>query len=293
MLAMSISTPDPHPTSMVSFAVGHNRRCVVIGPMASLSSKEKYQMSRLYGSIHRSLQDRFDTRRLADNVEARLVLTEISPEHKLFIESRDMFFLSTIDHQGRPTVSYKGGDPGLVRVIDSKAVVFPCYDGNGMFYSMGNLLGNQQVGMLFINFEKPHRLPLLGIASVDDNNPLLSENAEAQLIVRVSVTEIFRNCPRYVHRFKKIQPSVFRRAKRLWHPGSVSMIYRPLYPRRTVLVSNETAICTREQNMKNTSATLRARQRRRTGRAGCWRQIPGLRGRLSSSLAAISTSTSG
>ena len=69
-------------------------------------------MSRLYGPVHRSLQDRFDTRRLADNVEARVVLTEIPREHKAFIESRDMFFLSTIDHQGRPTVSYKGGDPG-------------------------------------------------------------------------------------------------------------------------------------------------------------------------------------
>jgi len=166
-------------------------------------------MSRLYGPIHRSLQDRFDTRRLADNVEARVVLTEISPEHKAFIESRDMFFLSTIDHEGRPTVSYKGGDPGFVRVIDSNAVAFPCYDGNGMFYSMGNLLGHQQVGMLFINFEKPHRVRLQGIASVDDNDPLLSEYAEAQLIVRVSVTEVFRNCPRYVHRYQKIQPSEF------------------------------------------------------------------------------------
>jgi predicted pyridoxine 5'-phosphate oxidase superfamily flavin-nucleotide-binding protein len=106
-------------------------------------------------------------------------------------------------------VSYKGGDPGFVRVIDSKTVVFPCCDGNGMFYSMGNLLGNQQVGMLFINFEKPHRLRLQGIASVDDNDPLLSEHAEIQLIVRVSVTEVFRNCPRYVHRYKKIQLSEF------------------------------------------------------------------------------------
>jgi predicted pyridoxine 5'-phosphate oxidase superfamily flavin-nucleotide-binding protein len=155
------------------------------------------------------LQDRFDTRRLADNVEARLVLTEIPAEHKAFIESRDMFFLSTIDHEGRPTVSYKGGDPGFVRVIDSKTVVFPCYDGNGMFYSMGNLLGDPQVGMLFINFEKPHRLRLQGVASVDDNDALLSEYAEAQLVVRVSVTEIFRNCPRYVHRYKRIQPSGF------------------------------------------------------------------------------------
>jgi uncharacterized protein len=166
-------------------------------------------MSRLYGPLHRSLQDRFDTRRLADNTEARVVLTEIPPEHKAFIESRDMFFLSTIDHQGRPTVSYKGGDPGFVRVLDNKTVAFPCYDGNGMFYSMGNLLGNQHVGMLFINFEKPHRLRLQGIASVSDDDSLLSEYAEAQLIVRVTVTEIFRNCPRYVHHYKKIEPSKF------------------------------------------------------------------------------------
>jgi uncharacterized protein len=166
-------------------------------------------MSRLYGPHHRSLQDRFDARRLADNVEARVVLTEIPPEHKAFIETRDMFFLSTVDHQGRPTVSYKGGDPGFVRVLDKKTVAFPCYDGNGMFYSMGNLLGNPQVGMLFINFEKPHRLRLQGLAGVDDNDPLLQDYAEAQLIVRVAVTEIFRNCPRYVHRYKKLQPSEF------------------------------------------------------------------------------------
>jgi uncharacterized protein len=116
-------------------------------------------MSQLYGPVHRSLQDRFDTRRLADNVEARVVLPDISREHKAFIESRDVFFLSTIDHQGRPTVSYKGADPGFVRVLDGKTVAFPCYDGNGMFYSMGNLLGNPQVGMLLVNFENPHRAP--------------------------------------------------------------------------------------------------------------------------------------
>jgi predicted pyridoxine 5'-phosphate oxidase superfamily flavin-nucleotide-binding protein len=120
-----------------------------------------------------------------------------------------MFFLSTIDHRGRPTVSYKGGDPGFIRVLDNKTVAFPCYDGNGMFYSMGNLLGNRHVGMLFINFEKPHRLRLQGIASVNDDDPLLGEYAEAQLIVRVTVTEIFRNCPRYVHHYKKIEPSKF------------------------------------------------------------------------------------
>ena len=74
---------------------------------------------------------------------------------------------------------------------------------------MGNLLGNQHVGMLFINFEKPYRLRLQGLATVHDNDPLLPEYPEAQLIVRVTVTEIFRNCPRYVHHYRKIEPSKF------------------------------------------------------------------------------------
>jgi hypothetical protein len=168
-----------------------------------------YAMSRLYGPVHRSLQERFDTRLLADNVEARLVLAEIPPEHKAFIESRDMFFLSTIDHEGRPTVSYKGGDPGFVRVLDGTTVAFPCYDGNGMFYSMGNLVGNAKIGMLFINFEKPHRVRLQGIASVDEHDPLLADYAEAQMVVRVAVTEVFRNCPRYIHRHRKLAASEF------------------------------------------------------------------------------------
>ena len=112
-------------------------------------------MSRLYGPQHRALQDRFDMRRLADGVERRIVGAEITAQHKEFIETRDMFWLATVDHEGRPTVSYKGGDPGLVRVLDTKTIAFPCYDGNGMFYSMGNLMGNSKVGMLFVNFDRP------------------------------------------------------------------------------------------------------------------------------------------
>jgi uncharacterized protein len=166
-------------------------------------------MSRLYGPHHRALQDRFDMRRLADGVEQRIVRTEITAEHREFIESRDMFWLATIDHEGRPTVSYKGGDPGFVRVLDQTTIAFPCYDGNGMFYSMGNLLGNSKVGMLFVGFERPHRLRVQGIAAVRDDDPLLADCFESQMIVRVSVTEIFRNCPRYVHRYKKINDSEY------------------------------------------------------------------------------------
>ena len=74
---------------------------------------------------------------------------------------------------------------------------------------MGNLIGNDKVGVLFVDFERPHRLRVQGIASIDDNDPLLAEFFEAQLVVRVAVTEVFRNCPRYVHRYQKVHESKY------------------------------------------------------------------------------------
>ena len=166
-------------------------------------------MSRLYGDNHRQLQEQFETRRMADAIEHVAMETEVVGPHKDFIESRDMFFLSTVDHKGRPTVSYKGGDPGFVKVVDDTTVVFPSYDGNGMFLSMGNIKGNRNIGMLFINFETPHRLRLQGEASIHDDDPLIAAYKEADLIVRVKVSEIFVNCPRYVHKYQKVDPSKY------------------------------------------------------------------------------------
>jgi uncharacterized protein len=161
----------------------------------------------LYGAKQRALQDRFDTRRIADKVEALAVHAEIGDMDKAFIESRDMFWLSSIDEQGRPTVSYKGGDPGFVRVLDATTIIFPLYDGNGMFYSAGNIAGQGKVGMLFMDFERPNRMRVQGVATVSERDPLLAQFREALLVVRVAVTEVWPNCPRYVHRYGKQQAS--------------------------------------------------------------------------------------
>ena len=164
-------------------------------------------MSEFYGDKHRALQDQFDSRRMADTLEDGMIKAEFGAREARFVETADMFFLSTIDRRGFPTVSYKGGAPGFVKVLDPRTLAFPIYDGNGMFYSMGNIAGNDQVGMLFTNFEKPYRLRVQGTATIDGNDPLLDEVYEAQLIVRVTVSEVFRNCPRYVHRYDKVSDS--------------------------------------------------------------------------------------
>src|SRR5690349_562021 len=104
--------------------------------------------SNFYHPGSRDLQDRFDTRRLADRLEERVVTDTIDDEDRAFLERVDMFFLATVDAEGRPNCSYKGGDPGFVRVVDERTIAFPNYDGNGMYLSTGNILVNPQVGLL-------------------------------------------------------------------------------------------------------------------------------------------------
>ena len=164
-------------------------------------------MSTIFGKSHRKFQDLFEARKLADRVEDITVKQEFDDNVRDFISSRDMFFLSTIDHTGRPTVSYKGGDAGFVKVIDNKTLVFPSYDGNGMFMSMGNIDENNKIGMLFIAFDKPHRIRVHGHATVSKDDPLIKEYKEADLIVRVTLTDLWQNCPRYIHRYTKDEPS--------------------------------------------------------------------------------------
>ena len=163
----------------------------------------------MYHDASRRLQDRFDTRRLADRIEDRIVRDHIDDDDRAFIEARDMFFLATADPEGKPQCSYKGGDPGFVRVLDERTIAFPSYDGNGMYLSAGNALANPQVGLLFIDFEGRKRLRLNGIASVVDSDPLLADYPEAQRIVRVQATEVFPNCPRYIHEYRLVARSRF------------------------------------------------------------------------------------
>ncbi len=166
-------------------------------------------MTKTYQKSHRDLQDHFDSRRLADRIEETLRKTELSPDATAFIQSVPMFFLTTVDDRGYPTCSYKGGAPGFVRVLDSKTIVFPSYNGNGMFLSTGNIVSHPKVGLLFIKFDSPNRLRVHGEASIDMKDPLLKDYPGAELIVRVAVHESFPNCPRYIHKHQMTALSEF------------------------------------------------------------------------------------
>jgi predicted pyridoxine 5'-phosphate oxidase superfamily flavin-nucleotide-binding protein len=166
--------------------------------------------SMMYHEGNRRLQDEFDSRRISDRLEEMLTRQSFTPDDKAFIESAIYFFLATADAGGRPDCSFKGGAPGFVRVTAPDELAFPDYDGNGMFKSLGNLLVNANVGLLFIDMhERPRRLRVNGTATVSRDDPLLADTVGAQMIVRVKARAIFPNCPRYIPKLQLVEPSAY------------------------------------------------------------------------------------
>lgn len=165
-------------------------------------------MAQSYHEAQRAFQDQFDTRRLADRL-AESTSDVIEERFKRFIEARDMFFIATADEDGWPESSYKGGEPGFVRVVDDHTVAFPVYNGNGMFLTAGNMAVNPRVGLLFVDFETGTRLRMSGHASIDPGDPLVPDYPGAQFVVRVRAREVFANCRRYVHHYRLVERSTF------------------------------------------------------------------------------------
>ena len=163
----------------------------------------------MYSQEQRKLQSDFGTEKLAEKLVDMIVKSTLDERERAFLESREMFFLSTVDKEGRPTVSFKGGSAGFLKAIDEKTIVFPSYDGNGMFLSMGNISATNQVGLLLIDFETPHRMRIQGKAMVNQSDPLLEEFPGANLIVRVEIEKTWINCPRYIPTYKKIASSKY------------------------------------------------------------------------------------
>ena len=154
-----------------------------------------------------ALQRRFDTEALAAAELAVIVHDALTPADRAFIAGMEMFWLASVDPQGSPTVSYKGGAPGFVRMPDDRTMLFPCFDGNGMYFSMGNIAATGHVGLLFMDFATPSRLRVQGDATLTDDAAIVAQWPGAQFAVRVDITALITNCPRYIPRMQRMEAS--------------------------------------------------------------------------------------
>jgi predicted pyridoxine 5'-phosphate oxidase superfamily flavin-nucleotide-binding protein len=164
----------------------------------------------MYHQGQRDLQDRFASRALADRLDETLGHDRFTDADKAFIEESPFFFLATADADGQPDCSFKGGLPGFVRVVAPDLLVWPDYDGNGMFRSLGNIAVNAQVGLLFMRIgEKPGRLRVNGRADVSFDDPMIASFPGAQALIQLTPTAVFPNCPRYIPQLQLGEASIY------------------------------------------------------------------------------------
>lgn len=164
-------------------------------------------MDEAYHAGHRAVQDRFDSRRLADRLVEKTYQTELDAGDKLLIEGLAMFFLATSDSDGEPSCTFRGGDPGFVQVLDSTTLVWPEYNGNGMFLALGNIVDNPRVHLLFVDFDRQTRFRVAGSAELVFEGPLVDRFVGAKLAVLVHVRKAFPNCKRYIPKMNLVEPA--------------------------------------------------------------------------------------
>ncbi len=161
----------------------------------------------VFGASEREAQRRWGRPAVWDAARVqRLLWDHVPPQHHSRLEAAPFFFLATSNRLGECDCSFKGGGPRLVRMLDSKHLAFPDFDGNQAFMSLGNILDNPQVGLLFIDFSDGARLRVNGRASIHDGGEPLTWFANARRVVMVDICQVVPNCAAHVPRLAFTDP---------------------------------------------------------------------------------------
>lgn len=159
----------------------------------------RMEISPLYGDGARVLQDEFDSRRLADRLADLTIHVALTDDDIALVEAQTTVWVATVDADGWPDVSYKGGDVGFVRVTAPTELRIPSYDGNGMMRTMGNIADTGRVALLFLDTARPWRMRVHGTARVSTDAADVAEFHGAFAVIVVTIGRIFPNCGRYIH----------------------------------------------------------------------------------------------
>jgi len=158
-------------------------------------------MSR-HDSFHvgeKQAQDRWETADIWDDArKQRLLWDHIPREFHPRISNAPFFFLASSDSEGHCDCSFKGGGPGIIHIMDERQFAFPDFDGNGAFMSLGNILLNPYVGILFIDFSDGARLRVNGRATIHEQGEIQQLFPDSDRVVSVEVQQVVPNCSAHV-----------------------------------------------------------------------------------------------
>jgi uncharacterized protein len=170
-------------------------------------------MSRAFSDIAftptvRAIQARMGSRaayaRLDHADDTRDALTS---GEKTFIEARDGFYQATVSETGWPYVQFRGGPAGFLQVLDAKTLGYADFRGNVQYVSTGNLVGNDRVALILMDYANRRRLKILGRARLvqDSDDPVLIARltrphcrARVERAVLITVLAYDWNCPQHI-----------------------------------------------------------------------------------------------
>ncbi|MEM7532163.1 MAG: pyridoxamine 5'-phosphate oxidase family protein [Chloroflexota bacterium] len=116
--------------------------------------------------------------------------TTLTASQQKWIAHADTFFIATAAVESGADVSHRGGNPGFVQVVGSNNLLFPDYQGNMMFNTLGNLVTNPHAGLLFFDFDQGKLLQLTGKAEIIWDEAQIAAVVGAERLVSYEVTAV-------------------------------------------------------------------------------------------------------
>ena len=164
--------------------------------------------SRVFTPVVKELQERYGSRRQYERLHGQKSSTDqLSENETEFIAERDSFYMATVGRSGWPYVQHRGGPKGFLKVIDAHTLACADYRGNRQYVSTGNLMTDERVALILVDYPRQTRLKILGRASIFDGDKAADwpdrvkdagYNAAAERVFVIRVEAFDWNCPQHI-----------------------------------------------------------------------------------------------
>jgi predicted pyridoxine 5'-phosphate oxidase superfamily flavin-nucleotide-binding protein len=159
-----------------------------VTPRTQPGSQGEHELQRRYRSGDRA--DRFYREQVLDRLNDRMIQ---------FIGRQEMVWIATADGHGECDCSFRAGPPGFVQVLDARTLRYPEYRGNGVMASLGNILENPHVGMVFLDFDQERiGLHVNGTARIVEAGWHDLARPRVERWVEVRVDEAYIHCRKHL-----------------------------------------------------------------------------------------------
>ncbi len=166
--------------------------------------------SLVFTPVVKALQERYGSRRsYAKREESRVPQDALGPDEEGFLAECDSFYMASVGETGWPYVQHRGGPRGFLKVLDEHTIGFVDFRGNKQYISTGNLMANDKVALILVDYPRQARLKILGHVQIFEGANAkewiekLHESGEATPIERVFIIHVDAfdwNCQQHITR---------------------------------------------------------------------------------------------